>query len=115
MTESASPSAARSGAADRERRTGWATGALLVGLVSLGLPWGTVGAPGYLTVVRVPVIAAGAVVYVGWRLRSLPLVRVGMVFAVVALMLAHLVGSGAIALAIALVLLELGLRRTAWS
>jgi hypothetical protein len=93
---------------------GWVTGALLVGLVSLGLPWGEVGAPGYMTIVRVPVVAAGLAVFLGWRMRSRGLVRVGMAFAIVALMLAHLVGSGAITLAIALVLLELGIRRTPW-
>lgn len=98
-----------------ERLSGWVTAALLVGMVSLGLPWGGYGAPGYLTIVRVPVVAAGLVVFLGWRRRSRPLVRVGMAFGVVAVMLAHLVGSGAIALAIALVVLELGLRRTSWS
>jgi hypothetical protein len=96
------------------RLGGWATGALLVGLISLGLPWGTFGEPGYQTVVRVPVIAAGAAVYLGWRMRSRTLVRVGTALAVVALLLAHLVGGGAITLLIALVLLELGLRRTDW-
>jgi hypothetical protein len=94
---------------------GWATGALLVGLVSLGLPWGEVGAPGYMTIVRVPVIAAGIAVFLGWRMRSRGIVRVGMASAVVAVMLAQLVGSGAIALALALVLLELGIRRTRWN
>jgi hypothetical protein len=93
---------------------GWVTGALLVGLVSLGLPWGELGAPGYTTIVRVPVVAAGIAVFLGWRRRSRALVRVGTAFAVVALMLAHLVGSGAIALAIAVLLLELGIRRTPW-
>jgi hypothetical protein len=91
---------------------GRVTGALLVGLASLGLPWGAAGAPGYTTEVRVPVVVAGLLVHYGWRRRSRRLVRVGMVSAVVALMLAHLVGGGAIALAIALVLLELALRRT---
>jgi hypothetical protein len=95
-----------------ERVGGWATAALLVGLVSLGLPWGASGAPGYETVVRVPVVAAGLAVSVGCRTCSRSLVRVGMAFAVVAVMLAHLVGGGAIALVIALVILELGLRRT---
>jgi hypothetical protein len=94
---------------------GWATGALLVGLVSLGLPWGEVGAPGYMTIVRVPVIAAGLAVFLGWRTRSRGVVRVGMAFAVFGLMEAHLVGGGAIALALGLVLLELGIRRTSWS
>ena len=105
---------ARSVAMGAQRLGGWVTGALLVGLVSLGLPWGDFGTPGYMTVVRVPVVAAGLAVFLGWRMRSRGLVRVGMAFAVVALMLAHLVGSGAIALAIALVLLELGIRRTPW-
>jgi hypothetical protein len=96
----------------KQRLDGWVTAALLVGLVSLGLPWGTFGAPGYQTIVRVPVIAAGVAVYIGWRLRSRSLLRVGMALAVVALLLARLVGGGAIALLIALVLLELGVRRT---
>lgn len=113
MTENALPTDAPSRVLfPGEPLNGWATGALLVGLVALGLPWGDGGAPGYTTVVRVPVIAAGLVVFLGWRLRSRPLVRVGMVLASIALVLVHLVGSGAIALAIALVLLELGIRRT---
>jgi hypothetical protein len=98
----------------RGRLDGWACGALLVGLASLGLPWGTFGTPGYQTTVRVPVVAAGVVVYLGWRRRSRALVRVGMALATFALLLAHLVGGGAITLLIALVLLEIGLRRTSW-
>jgi hypothetical protein len=88
-------------------------GPLLVGLVSLGLPWGTFGTPGYQTTVRVPVVAAGVLVSLGWRAGSRFLIRVGMVLAVVALLLAQLVGGGALTLLLALVLLELGLRRTA--
>jgi hypothetical protein len=110
---SAPPSASLSRAlVDGEPLGGWVTGALLVGLVSLGLPWGEGGSPGYMTIVRVPVIAAGVAVLLGWRMRSRSLVRAGMVFAVVALLLAHLVGGGAIALALGLVILELGIRRT---
>ncbi len=96
------------------RLGGWTTAALLVGLVSLGLPWDDSGAPGYLTTVRVPVVAAGVAVILGWRARSRSLVRVGMACGVVALLLAHLVGGGALAMGIALVALELGLRRASF-
>lgn len=91
---------------------GWVTASLLIGLASLGLPWGQLGAAGYTTSVRVPVILAGVAVIVGWRMRSRLLVRLGMALAVVAVLLASLVGGGPIALVLALVVLELGLRRT---
>lgn len=86
----------------------------MVGVVSLGLPWGDVGTAGYTTIARVPVVAAGVIVLLGWRTASQPLVQVGEALGVVALMLAHLVGSGPLALAIALVLLEAGVRRAGW-
>lgn len=91
---------------------GWLTAALLVGLISLGLPWGPLGSPGYTTVARVPVVAAGVVVVVAARLRSDRLVWVAMAFGVLAIMLGRLSGSGPLALALALLLLYGGVRRT---
>lgn len=98
---------------DTQALSGWAAAALLLGIVSLGLPWGAFGAPGYLTTVRVPVVAAGIVILLGWRRRSLPLVRIGEASAVLALMLARGTGGGPLTLVVAVVLLEVGVRRTA--
>ena len=92
------------------RLPGLVLGALLVGVVSLGLPWGDLGQPGYAGVVRVPVIVAGLAVLLGWRWGSRRLVRVGTAFGLAAVALSHLAGSGPLAFAFAMVLLELALR-----
>lgn len=91
---------------------GLVTAVLLVGLASLGLPWGALAQPGYVSVVRVPVAAAGVLVILGSRHRSRRLVRVGSSLGLAAVVLAGFQGSGPLVMLLALLLLEAGVRRS---
>jgi len=86
--------------------SGRVTAVLLVGLTSLGLPWGALGQPGYVTAARVPVAAAGVLVILGWRHRSRRLVRVGAAFGLAAVVLAGFQGGGPLVMLLALLLLK---------
>lgn len=85
---------------------GWLAAAVLVGLTSLGLAWGPLGEPGYLTTSRVPVMAAGVVVVLGWRHGSRRLVRVGAALGLAAVVLAGFHGGGALLMLLALLALR---------
>lgn len=112
MSSEAAPAAAlRAPAAPRASLGGRGWAALLVGLASLGLPWGPLGQPGYVTASRVPVALAGVLVVLGWRRGSRQLVRVGSALGLAAVVLAGFQGGGALALLLALLLLEVPLRR----
>jgi hypothetical protein len=85
---------------------GWGAAALLVGLVSLGLPWGTTGAPGYEGPARVLVVAAGGVAVLGLRRDSTALVRLAWSLAIGAIVVGGPGGGGPVALVVALFLLH---------
>jgi peptidoglycan/LPS O-acetylase OafA/YrhL len=86
--------------------------AVALGLVALGLPWGTVGSPGYTQDARVPVIAAGVALLLGWRRGSRPWMRLATVLGIVGFAVSGQGGGGPVVLLLALASVEVVIHRT---
>lgn len=117
MTASASSPAAppasvgaRGDVRSARRAESWLLAAFALGVVSLGLSWAPTLAPGYEEQVRVPVLAAGLLVALGWRRQSRVLLRLGVVSAVAALAIGGRDGAGPPVFLLALSALWLAVR-----